>query len=189
MWVDGRGHWHIINHAFDVRQFVHCGNSTLSAHRFSIDGRTWHILDPPVELYGHTVHYDDGSEHTYTTLERPFVVFNEAGEATHLSLAADMDTGDEGCADNQTDSPYRSCTNCKYRDRMSTIIVRLKMDDTSMAELRLGTRTLKASTGGLGLALADGGLVVLAQAAPAQVALAYFRSGGASLGGCTFCDS
>jgi hypothetical protein len=128
MWVDKRGHWHIINHAFDVRQHDRCGNSTLSAHRFSIDGKAWHILDPPVEPYCHTVHYDDGSEHTYTTLERPFLVFNDAGEApTHISLAADMFTGDEGCVGNQSLNPYNSCTNCKYKDsRMGTIIVRLK---------------------------------------------------------------
>ena len=33
--VDKKGNWHIINHAYDVKDQTHCGNSTLSAHVFS----------------------------------------------------------------------------------------------------------------------------------------------------------
>ena len=115
------------SNAFDVRQPDHCGNSTLSAHRFSIDGRRWHVLDSPVEPYGHTVHYDDGSEHTYTTLERLFIVFNKAREATHISLAADMDTGDEGCVANLSVNPYNACTNCKYLLRECVYLTKATM--------------------------------------------------------------
>merc|ERR1712194_338961 len=66
MWVDRRGNWHIINHAYDESQASHCGNSTLSAHVFSEDGKTWHMLEPNVEPYTHTVQYEDGTAHTYT---------------------------------------------------------------------------------------------------------------------------
>merc|ERR1712217_51793 len=85
MWVDRRGNWHILNHAYDIRQTDHCANSTLSAHSFSPDGRTWHMLSPKVEPYGHTVLYEDGSSHMYITLERPNIHFNSQKQMTHLS--------------------------------------------------------------------------------------------------------
>ena len=34
--------------------------------------------------------------HTYTTLERPNLHFSPAGKLTHINLAADLITGDEG---------------------------------------------------------------------------------------------
>lgn len=76
---------------------VNCGNSTLSAHQFSTDGKEWHMVVPNVEPYSHTVQYDDGTSHTYNTLERPNLHFDETGQLTHINLAADMITGDEGC--------------------------------------------------------------------------------------------
>ena len=42
LWIDSRGSWHIINHAYNNYEFQQCGNSTLSAHFFSTDGKTWH---------------------------------------------------------------------------------------------------------------------------------------------------
>lgn len=44
LWIDTRGSWHIINHAYNNHEFEQCGNSTLSAHFFSTDGKTWHNL-------------------------------------------------------------------------------------------------------------------------------------------------
>lgn len=124
MWVDKRGSWHIVNHAYDVLQKESCGSSTVSAHIFSLDGKDWHILEPKVEPYGHTVHYEDGTSHTYTTLERPFLYFDDEGQLTHLSLSADLVTGDEGC------SPL-ACTNCKWHDHAGTILIQL---DTSTGD-------------------------------------------------------
>ena len=92
--------------AYDVAQFDSCGKSILSTHFFSADGKSWQCADD--EPYGHTVHFDDGTSHCYTTLERPntressrhiqvllpFLTvadadFNDAGVMTHLGLAAD----------------------------------------------------------------------------------------------------
>ena len=42
--------------------------------------------------------YDDGTSHTYTTLERPNLHFDATGQLTHINLAVDLVTGDEGCA-------------------------------------------------------------------------------------------
>jgi len=130
MYVDKRGNWHIINHAYDTGQFVNCGNSTLSAHSFSSDeGKTWHMLKPDVEPYTHEVHYEDGTSHIYNTLERPNAHFNAAGEMTHINLAADLMAQDAGCVTYAHCPAKRggkcACTNCKYADHAGSIIIAL----------------------------------------------------------------
>jgi len=104
-----------------------CGSSTLSAHVFSEDGKTWKMLEPNVEPYTHTVQYADGTSHTYTTLERPNCHFNAHGTMTHINLAADMMTQDARCADYATCNRggQCACTNCKYADHAGTIIIAL----------------------------------------------------------------
>ena len=87
------------------------------------------MLVPNVEPYSHTVKYEDGSVHTYATLERPCIHFDTSGQMTHIHFAADMVTQDEGCA-NRTHCPalqhgHCACTNCKYGDHAGTIIVAL----------------------------------------------------------------
>jgi hypothetical protein len=119
MWTDQRGRWHVINHEFNTGQTDQCGTSTLSAHFFSEDGQQWHGTDG-VQPYGHTVQYDDGTNHTYCTLERPNIVIDPKGQITHLTLAADLITGDEGCA-----ARGRGCCDCKYDDHAGTIVVSL----------------------------------------------------------------
>lgn len=121
---DKRGNWHIINHAYDTSQKTQCGNSTLSTHFFSSDGRNWRC--GPRNPYGHVVHFDDGTKHTYTTLERPNIHFDAHGQMDYLSLAADLVTGDEGCAPTP-------CTNCKYKDPAGTLVVKLCPVDESCA--------------------------------------------------------
>jgi beta-glucanase (GH16 family) len=117
-----------------VKESTHCASSALSTHFFSADGKDWQCAD--VEPYGHTVPYTDGN-HTYTTLERPNILFDSAGQMTHLVLAADLVTGDEGCAAHgrcrRGEKPpcATACTNCKYTDHAGTIVVALKSDDTT----------------------------------------------------------
>eukprot|EP00040_Diaphanoeca_grandis_P040755 m.262103 g.262103 ORF g.262103 m.262103 type:complete len:363 (-) comp44380_c0_seq1:127-1215(-) len=125
MWVDTNSNWHIINHAYNNYEYEHCGNSTASAHFFSEDGKDWHTSD--VQPYSHTVQFDDGTSHTYTTLERPNLHFNANGQLTHLNVAADLITGDEGCG-NRTGhvrDGHTPCDNCKWNDHAGTIIISL----------------------------------------------------------------
>ena len=71
--------------------------------------------------------------------ERPNILFDSAGQMTHLVLAADLVTGDEGCAAHgrcrRGEKPpcATACTNCKYTDHAGTIVVALKSDDTTPA--------------------------------------------------------
>jgi hypothetical protein len=94
LWIDRRGRWHIIGHAYSNVQWQNCSVSDVSEHFYSADGRTWLFSRQP---YGHTVHYDDGTSHTFVTLERPNLHFDAQGELTHINLAADLVTGNEGC--------------------------------------------------------------------------------------------
>ena len=109
-------------------QYEHCGNSTASAHFFSADGKSWsQAADEP---YSHTVQYDDGSSHTYTTLERPNIHYDEKVGAvvmSHINLAADLVTGDEGCASRTKHAHFghTPCDNCKWDDHAGTTIIAL----------------------------------------------------------------
>ena len=124
MYIDHRGNWHIIGHSYDTTQSTACGTSTLSNHLFSADGKNWAFsADEP---YGHVVTFDDGSTHTYTTLERPNMVFDSQGRPTHLNVAADLVTQDMGCGNRtQCHEHPCSCTNCKYLDLAGTLVITL----------------------------------------------------------------
>eukprot|EP00041_Stephanoeca_diplocostata_P028702 m.827940 g.827940 ORF g.827940 m.827940 type:complete len:256 (+) comp23419_c1_seq7:773-1540(+) len=124
LWIDARGNWHIINHRYNTSEIDHCGSSTISAHTFSTDGKEWHVMEPAVEPYTHTVHYDDGTSFTFVTLERPNLHFNDKGQLTHVNLAVDLVTTDAGCNADNTGKP-RACAECKFYNHCGTTIIDL----------------------------------------------------------------
>ena len=118
LYFDKRGNIHVINHAYNTGQVANCSSSWVSSHFFSAaDGKKWGHSDQP---YGHTVQFDDGMEHSYCTLERPNLFFDLNGSLTHIHFAADLVTGDEGCA-----SRGKGCVDCKYADHAGTLLVKL----------------------------------------------------------------
>ena len=106
LWIDSRANWHIINHEYSNIEFTQCARSAVSAHFYSTDGISWNYSAQP---YAHTVVYDDGTQHDYVTLERPNLHFDAQGVLTHINLAADLITGDEGC-ENRTDHAHNGHT-------------------------------------------------------------------------------
>lgn len=122
MWIDARGNWHIINHAYNTSQYEQCSESTVSAHLYSRDGKDWYLSNE--EPYGHVLQFEDGTNHTYTTLERPYAILNDKRQLTHLVLSADLVTGDEGCP-NYKGCPHVpcSCVNCKYTDPAGSVVL------------------------------------------------------------------
>ena len=122
MWIDGNGNWHIIGHAYNNFEYKNCAQSALSSHFFSPDGVTWYFSLLP---YNHTVVYDDGTEHMYITLERPFLHIDATGALKHLVLAADLITGDEGCGarTDRARNGHTPCDDCKWDDLAGTTII------------------------------------------------------------------
>ena len=131
MWIDAKGHWHIINHVYDVGEYEHCGNSTVSAHLFSFDGFEWHTT--ATQPFGTEVALSDGGTMTLSTRERPKLLFAGNGTATHLFSGASAlpncwnetqchwtKRGD--CANN-------ACTNCKFRPNAGcfSLVQRIKL--------------------------------------------------------------
>ena len=116
MWIDSRSNWHIINHAYNLSQSGNCGDSDVSSHFFSTDGIDWLWSDAP---YGHTVQYDDGTSHTYATMERPRLVFNAKGQPAFLNVAADI-VAQDACPNAGT-----CCACCKYTDHAGSIVIAL----------------------------------------------------------------
>ena len=127
MWVDARGNWHIVNHAYNNYEYRDCASSVLSSHFFSTDGKAWHFLPQGVQPYSHTVQYDDGTSHMFVTMERPTMLFDDHGQLTHIHLAADLVSGDAGCGNRTAHAHFghTPCDNCKYEDHGSTTIIAL----------------------------------------------------------------
>jgi hypothetical protein len=130
MWIDAKGNWHIVNHCYSEHEWEHCATSVLSSHFFSRDGKTWDFLKEAIQPYSHTVQYDDGTSHMFVTMERPNLYFDENGNLTHIHLAADLVTGDEGCGNRTADAHFNHtpCDNCKYDDHGGTTIIALATD-------------------------------------------------------------
>ena len=87
------------------------------------------MIKPDVPPYSHQVHYEDGTTHSYSTLERPNLHFNAEGQLTHINLAANMESQDDGCPAYKKCPAIRNghcaCTNCKYADHAGSIIIAL----------------------------------------------------------------
>jgi hypothetical protein len=150
LYFDTRGNIHIINHAYNTAQKTNCTSSWVSSHFFAAsDGKQWGHSDQP---YGHTVAFDDGTQHSYCTLERPNLFFGADGALTHIHFAADLITQDEGCASrgkvrrreangrapiacffarslhpSRVSRPptLQGCVDCKYMDHAGTLLVKL----------------------------------------------------------------
>jgi hypothetical protein len=83
LYIDARGHWHNLKHAYsmDCRD-PSCAPYAISAHSFSRDGLTW--TGSCTQPFFNTANVSDGSVVTMSTRERPKLLFNAAGEPTHL---------------------------------------------------------------------------------------------------------
>ena len=60
--------------------------AVVSGHYFSRDGLTWHAASQ--SPYGNVIALEGGGRQLLTTRERPKLLFNVAGDPTHLASAA-----------------------------------------------------------------------------------------------------
>lgn len=103
LFLDPRGHWHVIFHVYTTDVPDTCVNSTVSGHYFSRDGFTW--LASPYEPFTNFVQFTNGSSMVVATRERPKLLFNSNGDPTHLVNG--VTGGTSFCAPTP-------CVNCKY---------------------------------------------------------------------------
>jgi hypothetical protein len=143
-WVDGRKNWHALFHSSAPSASghgTHCASSGVASHLFSSDsGKTWDALNPIVQPYKPSVVWDDASTpRGYATMERPHLYFDGApgtttGRATHLSVAAPLNIGDEGCVNDVKGPKWPeskckrapcSCQLCKYVSHAGSLLIAL----------------------------------------------------------------
>jgi hypothetical protein len=83
LFMDRNDYWHLLFHVYETGEpGMTCGNSTVSAHLFSLDGYEWHTT--PVQPYGTQILLGDGTTMTVSTRERPKIHFDDNRRATHL---------------------------------------------------------------------------------------------------------
>jgi hypothetical protein len=82
VYVDGRGHWHVLAHTYVDEVYP---QQSISGHGFSRDGRHWTYSK--TEPYTGAVARADGSVKNYATMERPKLLFADPldpARPTHL---------------------------------------------------------------------------------------------------------
>jgi hypothetical protein len=118
-WIDARGNFHVIYHVYRTggASAHNCtpGNdgAVVSGHYFSRDGFVWRAAG--VAPYGNVIDLADGSQQLLTTRERPKMVFNAAGDPTHISNGVCPSPGN---FDTPVSCPEvaTGCVDCKYDD-------------------------------------------------------------------------
>ncbi|EDQ89099.1 uncharacterized protein MONBRDRAFT_25698 [Monosiga brevicollis MX1] len=100
VWIDARGNWHMIGHAYNEVLMENCNKSLASGHYFSPDGLVWHAAT--AEPYHTAVTFTDGTTHTFASLERPKIIVNGQGQEAYIVFGA---SPDEHC--------NNTCTRCK----------------------------------------------------------------------------
>jgi len=124
LWFDRRGNFHILYHVFCLLPY-NAHKECYSGHAFSPDGFTWTFSD--VEPFGGTVHFTDGSSTTFSTRERPQVIFARGDSTTPVGFVGGVSSQPIGPT---CDSCYRgTCSQCKItegRDWTYTVLQPLK---------------------------------------------------------------
>lgn len=112
LYVDFRGHFHGIYHAYHRSPNAdNCENEIVSTHIYSKDGHAWHISQHPP--YGTKLELASGESITLATRERPKPLIDENGIMTHIIQAV--------CGSPYCYSPT-GCVNCKYKNWDFTLV-------------------------------------------------------------------
>lgn len=83
LWFDSRGHWHILYHCYCLEPFA-AHNECFSGHGYSINGTKWTFSG--TEPFGGRVRFADGTATTFTTRERPKLVFGGPQHTVPIGL-------------------------------------------------------------------------------------------------------
>jgi len=125
LYRDRRGRFHLILHAYVFRFEESCGESSVSAHLFSEDGKRWRMSAP--QPYTTRVPTANGS-FVLTTRERPKLFFDRRGEPTHLINGVGVGTGPRTSGPPMPACPadHFGCCDCSSFSQSYTLIAPLK---------------------------------------------------------------
>lgn len=116
LYLDHRGHFHIIHHAYKLfPNASNCENDIVASHSYSVDGIDWHLSKIPP--YGTELKLVNGKSITLATRERPKPLIQN-GQMTHLVQSA---CGVPNCYSNT------GCVNCKYKNWDFTLVMPLNI--------------------------------------------------------------
>jgi len=87
LYIDLRGNWHAFFHTYTMSCVdPECNPVAISGHSFSRDGLAWNKSS--TQPFFNTANVSDGSVVQMSTRERPKLIFDDAGNPTHLATAA-----------------------------------------------------------------------------------------------------
>ena len=86
--LDKRGRWHLLSHVYPTNANSSRYNDVVAGHAFSRDGLAWTFS--AVEPWTSAVEGDDGEVRDYATRERPFLLFDDAGDPVALYTAVTL---------------------------------------------------------------------------------------------------
>ncbi|CAJ1941984.1 unnamed protein product [Cylindrotheca closterium] len=114
LYVDHRGHFHGIFHAYQLYPNAsNCENDVVASHAFSADGIDWHLSKE--RPYGTQLTLANGKSITLATRERPKPLMQN-GRMTHLVQSA---CGVPNCYSRT------GCVDCKYKNWDFTLVLPL----------------------------------------------------------------
>jgi len=120
LWFDRRGNWHILYHVYCLKPFSE-HKECYSGHAFSADGFEWTFSD--VEPFNGTVDFADGTATTFSTRERPQVIFAKGDSTTPVGFVGGVSSQPIGPV---CDTCYKgTCSQCKIttdRDWTYTVL-------------------------------------------------------------------
>lgn len=100
LYTDRRNHWHILAHTYSPHQ--NADRDYVSGHLYSEDGIDW--IESAIEPYRHAVQFAGDKVQNFSTIERPKLLFDSNGTATHLF---------NGVSPSWPCSTCGGCTSCK----------------------------------------------------------------------------
>jgi len=137
LWQGHRG-WHLLAHRYDYRDgYPPNPDQTMpvlvAGHAFSEDLFTWHLsLEPPFDNH---LTFANGTVQHFATMERPHLIFNDAGNPTHTvhGVSPVWDQYGEPCSvcDARPGSQH-SCVVCKTSkgyDWTYTLVQKLRVSE------------------------------------------------------------
>ena len=97
LWQDPSGHWHALSHTYTHQPAGPGKQNSISGHLFArhLEG-PWHVS--PDEPYNNIVRFADNTSQTFSTMERPKLMFDKDGNPTHITNGV---------------SPVYPCDSCK----------------------------------------------------------------------------